>query len=180
MSNENIEYTTLGSSNIRVSKVCLGTWAIGGWMWGGSDDEESIRTIRTAIDKGLNFIDTAPAYGFGHSEEVVGKALKGYVKREKVVIATKAGLDWDDKGNVFRNSTRERILSEIDNSLQRLQTDYVDLYQIHWPDPLVPIEETAQVMADLLKAGKIRSVGVSNYSSEQMDVFRQVAPLHSV
>lgn len=180
MNKKIVEYTNLGSSNIQVSTVCLGTWAIGGWMWGGADDEESIRTIRTAIDKGLNFIDTAPVYGFGHSEEVVGKALKGYLPRDKVVIATKTGLDWDDKGKVFRNSTRGRILGEIESSLRRLRTDYIDLYQVHWPDPLVPIEETAQVMGDLLKSGKIRAVGVSNYSPEQMDVFRKIAPLHTV
>jgi len=180
MSIKNIEYTRLGSSGLHVSKICLGTWAIGGWMWGGSDEAESIRTIQTALDKGLNFIDTAPVYGFGQSEEIVGKAIKGYLKRDQVVVATKAGLEWDDKEKVFRNSTRQRILKEVEDSMRRLQTDYIDLYQIHWPDPLVPIEETAQIMADLLKTGKIRAVGVSNYSPDQMDAFRKVAPLHSV
>jgi aryl-alcohol dehydrogenase-like predicted oxidoreductase len=180
MSVKNIEYTRLGSSGLQVSKICLGTWAIGGWMWGGSDEAESIRTIQTALDKGLNFIDTAPVYGFGQSEEIVGKAIKGYLKRDQVVVATKAGLEWDDKEKVFRNSTRQRILKEVEDSMRRLQTDYIDLYQIHWPDPLVPIEETAQIMADLLKTGKIRAVGVSNYSPDQMDAFRKVAPLHSV
>lgn len=180
MTIKNIEYTRLGSSGLQVSKICLGTWAIGGWMWGGSDEAESIRTIQTALDKGLNFIDTAPVYGFGQSEEIVGKAIKGYLKRDQVVVATKAGLEWDDKEKVFRNSTRQRILKEVEDSMRRLQTDYIDLYQIHWPDPLVPIEETAQIMADLLKTGKIRAVGVSNYSPDQMDAFRKVAPLHSV
>ena len=180
MNNSDIEYTTLGSSDIRVSKICLGTWAMGGWMWGSTDEQESIRTILAAIDRGIFFIDTAPVYGFGRSEEIVGKALKRAVPREQVVIATKAGLEWTDQGKVFRNSTRQRILKEVDDSLRRLQVDYIDLYQIHWPDSLVPIEETAQAMAELLGAGKIRAIGVSNYSPEQMDAFRKVAPLHSV
>ena len=180
MKSKNIEYAELGNSGIQVSTVCLGTWAIGGWMWGGAEDDESIRTIHAALDRGVKFIDTAPVYGFGRSEEIVGKVLKGYLKRENVIIGTKAGLEWDDKGRVFRNSTRQRILKEIDDSLRRLQTEYIDLYQIHWPDPLTPIEETAQVMDELLKAGKIRAVGVSNYTPDQMDAFRKVAPLHSV
>ena len=179
MKSPNIEYMALSNSGISVSTVCLGTWAIGGWMWGGTDEEESIRTIHTALDKGINFIDTAPVYGFGRSEEIVGKALQS-VKRDQVVVATKVALEWDEKERVFRNSTRQRILKEIDDSLRRLQTDYIDLYQVHWPDPLVPIEETARVMDELLQAGKIRAIGVSNYSPEQMDAFRKVAPLHSV
>jgi len=179
MKSPNIEYMALGSSGISVSTVCLGTWAIGGWMWGGTDEEESILTIHTALDKGINFIDTAPVYGFGRSEEILGKALQS-VKRDQVVVATKVALEWDEKERVFRNSTRQRILKEIDDSLRRLQTDYIDLYQVHWPDPLVPIEETARVMDELLQAGKIRAIGVSNYSPEQMDAFRKVAPLHSV
>ncbi|MDW7774064.1 MAG: aldo/keto reductase [Desulfobulbaceae bacterium] len=180
MKTGNIEYTQLGGSGISVSKICLGTWAIGGWMWGGTEEEESIRTIRTALDKGINFIDTAPVYGFGRSEEIVGKALQGYVQRDQVVVATKSGLEWDDRGKVSRNSSRGRILKEIEDSLRRLQTDYIDLYQIHWPDPLTPMEETAQVMNELLEAGKIKAVGVSNYSPEQMDAFRKTAPLHAV
>jgi aryl-alcohol dehydrogenase-like predicted oxidoreductase len=176
----NIEYKWLGTSGIFASKVCLGTWSIGGWMWGGSEEDESIRTIRAALDKGVNFVDTAPVYGFGRSEEIVGKALKDYVARDRVVVATKVGLEWDETERVFRNSTRQRILKEVDDSLRRLQTDYIDLYQIHWPDPLTPIEESAETMAELLKAGKIRAVGVSNYTPEQMDRFRAVAPLHTV
>ena len=180
MSIDTIEYTRLGNSGISVSRVCLGTWAIGGWMWGGTEEDEAIRTIHSALDKGVTFIDTAPVYGFGRSEEIVGKAVKGYLRRDRVVLATKVGLEWDDKGKVFRNSTRQRILQEVEDSLRRLQTDYIDLYQVHWPDPLVPVEETAQVMAELLKTGKIRSVGVSNYTPAQMDAFRKVAPLHAV
>jgi aryl-alcohol dehydrogenase-like predicted oxidoreductase len=180
MQNTNIEHTALGDSGISVSKVCLGTWAIGGWMWGGSEEDESIRTIRSALDRGITFIDTAPVYGFGRSEELVGKAVKEYLERGRVVIATKVGLEWDDKGRVVRNSTRQRILKEVDDSLRRLQTDYIDLYQVHWPDQLTPIEETAQVMSELLKAGKVRAVGVSNYTPGQMDAFRKVSPLHTV
>lgn len=180
MNTTKVEYAALGDSGISVSKVCLGTWAIGGWMWGGSEEKESIRTIHAALDRGVNFIDTAPVYGFGRSEEIVGKALREYGQRNRVIIATKVGLDWDEKGRVFRNSTRRRILNELEDSLRRLQTNYIDLYQIHWPDPLEPIEATAQVMAELLKTGKIRAIGVSNYSPEQMERFRQNAPLHSV
>lgn len=180
MSTGNIEYTELGNSGISVSNICLGTWAIGGWMWGGSDEEESIRTIQAAVDRGINFIDTAPVYGFGRSEEIVGKALAGYVDRDRVVIATKVGLEWDDRERVVRNSGRQRIVIEIDESLRRLKTDYIDLYQVHWPDPLTPFEETARVLAGLLEEGKIRAVGVSNYSPEQMDAFQRVTPITSV
>ena len=179
MTTQSVEYTQLGSSGIRVSKVCLGTWAIGGWMWGGTEEEESIRTIRAALERGINFIDTAPVYGFGRSEEIVGKALQG-VPRDQVVIATKVALEWNDKGKVVRNASRQRILKEVEDSLRRLQTDYIDLYQVHWPDPLTPAAETAQVMAELLESGKIRAVGVSNYAPEQMAAFRAIAPLHAV
>ena len=149
-------------------------------MWGGSQESESIATIRTALDLGINFLDTAPVYGFGRSEEIVGKALRGAVSRDRVVIATKAGLEWTDGGKVFRNASRPRILKEVEDSLRRLQTDYIDLYQIHWPDYETPIEETAQVMAELLSAGKIRAIGVSNFTPEQMAAFRTVAPLHTI
>ncbi len=161
-----------------ISRVGLGTWAIGGWMWGGSDDTESIKTIQHAIDVGINLVDTAPVYGFGHSEEVVGKALAGDGRREKAVIATKVGLEWVD-GKVFRNSSPKRINVEIEESLRRLQTDHIDIYQIHWPDTSVPIEETAKALADLQRQGKILALGVSNFSPEQMEQWRSVAPLHS-
>ena len=180
MEKVNLEQQQLGSSGIQVSKICLGTWAIGGWMWGGSEEEESIRTIHAALEQGVNFIDTAPVYGFGRSEEIVGRALKGHVPRNRVVIATKVGLEWDGQERVYRNATRKRLLQEVEDSLRRLQMDYIDLYQIHWPDPLTPVEETAQVMHELLQAGKIRAVGVSNFSPEQMDAFAKVAPLHAV
>src|SRR3989454_6189227 len=174
-----MEYVTLSGTNLQASRVGLGTWAMGGWMWGGSDDQESVRTIHAALDKGINVIDTAPAYGFGRSEELVGKAVAASGHRDKVIIATKVGLEWHD-GNVVRNATRARVLHEIEDSLRRLQTSYIDLYQVHWPDPLVPVEETAAIMALLYQQGKIRAIGVSNYSPQEMERFRAVAPLHTV
>jgi aryl-alcohol dehydrogenase-like predicted oxidoreductase len=159
-----------------ISRVGLGTWAIGGAMWGGSDDAESIKTIQHALDIGINLIDTAPAYGFGHSEEIVGKALGDGRRRDKAVLATKVGLEWLD-GSVYRNSTPVRIREEIEDSLRRLRTDRVDLYQVHWPDPLVRIEETAATLLELQREGKILALGVSNYSPEQIDAWRRVAPL---
>jgi aryl-alcohol dehydrogenase-like predicted oxidoreductase len=172
-----METAAIAGTSLKVSRVAIGTWAIGGWMWGGTDETESIATIRAALDHGINVIDTAPAYGFGRSEEIVGKAIAEGHLRDKVVIATKVGLEWQD-GKVFRNASRGRIMREIDDSLRRLRTDYIDIYQVHWPDPLVPIEETAAAMQTLLEQGKIRAIGVSNFSIEQMQQFRGVAPLH--
>lgn len=160
-----------------VSRIGLGTWAIGGWMWGGADDDRSVTTIRSALERGINLIDTAPVYGFGHSEEIVGKALEGV--RDQAVIATKVALDWSE-GGPRRNSTPARIRQEVEDSLRRLRTDRIDLYQVHWPDPLVPIEETAAELETLRQEGKILAIGVSNYSTEQMDTFRKAAPLASV
>lgn len=173
-----METLVINSIKIPASRICLGTWAIGGWMWGGTDETESIKTIHTALDRGINVIDTAPVYGFGVSEEIVGKALQQYGKRDQIILATKVGLEWQN-GNVFRNSTPERIQFEIEQSLKRLRTDYVDIYQIHWPDPLVPFEKTAEAMFQLLQQGKIRAVGVSNYSPAQMDKFMTVLPIHT-
>jgi len=172
-----IETRTIEGIATPVSRIGLGTWAIGGWMWGGADDERSVTTIRTALERGINLIDTAPVYGFGHSEEVVGKALEGV--RDQAVIATKVALDWSD-GGPRRNATPARIRQEIEDSLRRLRTDRIDLYQVHWPDPLVPIEETAAELEKLRQEGKILAIGVSNYSTEQMEAFRRVAPLASV
>jgi aryl-alcohol dehydrogenase-like predicted oxidoreductase len=174
-----METTAVADIPLKVSRVALGTWAIGGWMWGGTDDARSVATIREALEHGVNIIDTAPVYGFGHSEEIVGKALAEGKLRSRTVIASKVGLEWRD-GGVFRNSSRDRILREIDDSLRRLQTDVIDIYQVHWPDPKVPIEETAETMHMLLREGKIRAIGCSNFSVAEMDRFRQVAPLHVV
>ena len=170
-----MEFMDIPRTGLKVSRVAIGTWAIGGWMWGGTDEAESIATIRAAIDHGINVVDTAPAYGFGRSEEIVGKAIAH--ARSNVIIATKVGLEWQgDK--VFRNASRTRIMREIEDSLRRLQTDYIDVYQVHWPDPLVAIEETAEAMYALYNQGKIRAIGVSNFSVDQMNRFRRVAPLH--
>src|ERR1700756_2848778 len=171
-----IETTRIPGTDLKPSRIGLGTWAIGGWMWGGSDDAESIRTIQAAIDRGITLIDTAPVYGFGHSEEIVGRALAEGGRRAKAVIATKVALDWQE-GKPFRNASRARILKEVDDSLRRLKTDVIDLYQVHWPDPKVPIEETAGALKDVMQAGKIRAIGVSNFPPAQMEKFRAVAPL---
>jgi aryl-alcohol dehydrogenase-like predicted oxidoreductase len=173
------EYIEITGTNLISSRIALGTWAIGGWMWGSSDEKESIRTIHAALDLGINLIDTAPIYGYGRSEEIVGHALRQRGRRESVILATKVGIDWT-RGKIERNSTRERILQELEDSLRRLQTDYIDVYQVHWPDPGVPIEETAAVLRELNEQGKIRAIGVSNYSQEQMECFQAVAAIHAI
>ncbi len=173
-----MEYVIIPNTDLKVTRIALGTWAIGGWMWGGTDEKESIKTIHAALDQGVNLIDTAPVYGFGRSEEIVGKAISKYSgNREDLFISTKVALEFED-GNVYRNSSRDRIYKEVHDSLKRLQTHYIDIYFIHWPDPLVAFEETAEAMKSLLGEGKIRSIGVSNYSVEQMDKFRKIAPIH--
>ena len=169
------EFVNIPGTQLKVSRGGLGTWAMGGWMWGGTDQRESVATIRAALDQGINLIDTAPVYGFGVSEEIVGAALEGI--RDRAVIATKTGLEWRD-GKVYRNATPARIIQEVDDSLRRLRTDYIDIYQVHWPDPLVPVEETAEAMRSLYEMGKIRAIGVSNFSVDQMARFRKVSPLH--
>src|SRR5262245_43902627 len=171
-----VEHASIRDIPIPASRVGLGTWAIGGTQWGGADDDESVRTIHAALNQGVTLIDTAFAYGFGHSEEVIGKALVEHGGRDRVVVATKGGLERIGD-ELFRNSSRGQLLSEVDQSLRRLRTDYIDLYQVHWPDYAIPYEETAQALADLQRAGKIRAIGVSNYSIEAMERFRSVAPL---
>jgi aryl-alcohol dehydrogenase-like predicted oxidoreductase len=173
----NVESATIAGSDVKVSRIGLGTWAIGGWMWGGTDERQAIATIHAAVDRGITLIDTAPVYGFGASEEIVGKALAMGGRRSRVVIATKVALEWRD-GKPFRNASRTRIMREVEDSLRRLRTDTIDIYQVHWPDPLVPIEETAEAMKALYDQGKIRAIGVSNFSVAQMKRFRSVAPLH--
>ena len=168
----NREFTDIPGTSLKVSPIAIGTWAIGGWMWGGTDEAKSVATIRAAFEHGINIVDTAPVYGFGRSEEIVGKAIAEGGLRSDVVIATKAGLEWDG-GRVFRNASRARILREVEDSLRRLRTDYIDIYQVHWPDPLVQIEETADAMQTLLEQGKIRAIGVSNFSVLQMERFRR-------
>ena len=174
-----LETINIPGTSLQPTRVALGTWAIGGWMWGGSDDADSIRTIQSAVDRGINIIDTAPVYGFGHSEEIVGRALAEGGRRQKTIIATKVALEWKD-GKVFRNASKTRIEKEIEDSLRRLQTDVIDIYQVHWPDDATPIAETAETLGKLFKAGKIRAIGVSNFNVAQMEAFRAVAPLHAI
>jgi aryl-alcohol dehydrogenase-like predicted oxidoreductase len=174
-----LERIAISGTSLEPSRVALGTWAIGGWMWGGTDTAESIATIQAAVEHGINLVDTAPVYGFGRSEEIVGKALAEGRLRSRVLIATKTGLEWND-GKVSRNASRARIMTEVEDSLRRLRTDHIDVYQVHWPDPLVAIEETAEAMHTLFRQGKIRAIGVSNFSVAQMERFRRVAPLHVV
>ena len=152
MNRESVEIPGLA---MRASRIGLGTWAMGGWMWGGTDQIASVATVREALDQGINLIDTAPVYGFGVSEEIVGRALADAGLRSQAIIATKVGLEWRD-GKIYRNASRSRIMQEIDASLGRLRTDYIDIYQVHWPDPLVPIEETAEAMRTLYDQGKIQ------------------------
>ena len=169
----------IGGSGLETSRIGLGTWAIGGWMWGGTDEAQSIATIRSAVERGVTLIDTAPVYGFGRSEEIVGKALAEGGLRRRVTIATKAGIAWKD-GKPYRDASPARIRLEIEDSLRRLRTDVIDLYQVHWPDPATPIAETAGALEELRRAGKIRAIGVSNYDPAQMDAFAAVAKLDSV
>jgi len=175
-----MEKRKFGNTDIEVTPVGLGTWAIGGWMWGGTDEAQSIDTIHRAVDKGIGLVDTAPVYGFGRSEEIVGKALTNG-RRDQVALATKAALNWnDDQDKVWRDATASRIEREVEDSLKRLQTDRIDIYQIHWPDPKTPMEETARALEKLYQAGKIRAIGVSNFTPSQMDELRKSVPLHSL
>jgi aryl-alcohol dehydrogenase-like predicted oxidoreductase len=174
----NMATIEIGGPDMVASRIALGTWAIGGWMWGGSDVRNAFRTIQAATDHGINLIDTAPAYGFGLAEEIVGRAVAPNGRRNRILIATKCGLEW--QGNkVRRNASPSRIREEIDESLRRLRTDYIDIYQLHWPDPAVPIEESAAALAKLLQEGKIRAIGVSNLDRDQIERFRQAAPLRT-
>jgi methylglyoxal reductase len=185
----------LGNSGIDASVVAFGAWAIGGWKWGGSDDDEAVRAIHASIDQGIDFIDTAPVYGFGHSEEVVGRAI--HDRRGKVVLATKCGLRWDKEvGHFFFSHERdtptgkqpvdiyiydgpESIRNEVEESLRRLKTDYIDLYQTHWQDPTTPIEDTMEVLVKLKEQGKIRAIGVCNATPSQMKAYQSIGPLAS-
>jgi aryl-alcohol dehydrogenase-like predicted oxidoreductase len=139
-----MEYIQIEGLPRQASRIGLGTWAIGGWMWGGTEESEAIGTIHAALEDGINLIDTAPVYGFGRSEELVGKALGGG-RRERAIIATKVGLDWES-GKILRNSSPVRLRQELEDSLRRLNTDVIDIYQVHWPDESVPFEETAKTL----------------------------------
>ncbi|MCA9728819.1 MAG: aldo/keto reductase [Candidatus Eisenbacteria bacterium] len=173
----------LGNTDLYLSVLGLGTWAIGGagWKmgWGAQDDAESIATIQRALDLGINWIDTAPAYGQGHSEEVVGRAIRG--RRDEVIVATKCGLVWEPgQYDVTERLTADSVRREIDDSLRRLQVEVIDLYQIHWPDPDPQIEEAWTVIAEAIRAGKIRYGGVSNFDVAQMLRAQAIHPIASL
>jgi len=175
-----MKYRKISGLEREISVLSLGTWAFGSdaW-WGYQDDRDSWSVLERAVELGINLIDTAPVYGRGHSEELVGKFLKETNKREEIVLATKVGLDWD-KSRIYHNLKRERMLKEIEDSFKRLQTDYIDLYQIHWPDPDTPIQESAETMYSFYQKGLIKAIGVSNYSVEQMREFMRYSPLHTL
>jgi aryl-alcohol dehydrogenase-like predicted oxidoreductase len=183
----------LGNSGIDASVIGFGAWAIGGWMWGGTSESEAIRAIHAALDAGINLIDTAPIYGFGSSEEIVGKALRD--RRDRAVIATKCGMVANTKLGAakFRSTALgssefghidvriynhpDSIREEVDLSLKRLQTDRIDLYQTHWQDPTTPVDDTMDALLSLKQAGKIRAIGVCNASVEQMRQYASRGPL---
>jgi aryl-alcohol dehydrogenase-like predicted oxidoreductase len=167
----------LGWTDLKVSRVGLGTWAMGDDFWGSVDDQESIRTIHAAIDNGISLVDTAPAYGNGHSEEVVGKAIKG--RRDRVVVATKVGIQ-KSGGKLQKNLSPDSVRQEIEDSLRRLGVESIDLYQIHWPDPKTPLEETLEVLLKAQEAGKFRYLGVSNFDTALMDKVRSITELASL
>lgn len=160
-----MKYKQLQNTGLSISVISLGSWVFSGDAWGGAPEQECIDAVNTALEYGINFIDTAPIYGFGRAEEIVGKAVKN--KRDKVILATKCGLR--AKGAYIENNlTASFIREEIENSLKRLGVDYIDLYQCHWPDPKTSIEETMKQMGVLQKEGKIRYAGLSNYPAPQL------------
>jgi len=177
-----MEYRTLGETDLQLSVITFGAWAAGGWMWGGNDTNDAVEAIKASYDLGVTSIDTAPIYGQGASEEIVGRAIKG-IPRDKLQIVTKYGMRWDDtKGtlafksknndgediDIYKYAGRESIIKECEDSLKRLGTDYIDLYQIHWPDVTTPIQETMETVAKLIAQGKVRQAGVCNYNVEQL------------
>jgi aryl-alcohol dehydrogenase-like predicted oxidoreductase len=187
-----MEYRKLGQSDLKVSELAFGAWAIGGWMWGGADSKEAVTAIETAIDHGMTTIDTAAVYGFGLSEELTGKAIKG--KRTKVQVLTKFGLVWNGKKgefffasqdnsgkpvDIYRYSSKDQVINDCELSLKRLGTDYIDLYQIHWADPTTPVCETMEALEILVRQGKIRAGAVCNYSEELMEEAEKTFPIAS-
>jgi len=173
----------LGNSDVKVTPIAFGAWAIGGWMWGGAEENAAIRAIHASYDAGITTMDTAPAYGFGKSEELIGRAMQG-IARDKYQILTKYGLNWktaegefyfdttDNSGKptkVYKFSKSSQVIQECEDSLRRLKTDYIDLLQIHWPDSTTPIAETMEAVASLIKGGKVRAAGVCNYSAAQVE-----------
>ncbi|WP_407485918.1 aldo/keto reductase [Elizabethkingia anophelis] len=184
-----MEFRKLGNTDLELSAITYGAFAIGGNMWGGNEKKDSIASVRASIDNGVTTLDTAPFYGFGLSEEMIGEAIKGF-DRSKIQLLTKFGLVWDGsnqgKGEfffdaeeagktipVYKYASKTSVIKEVEESLKRLQTDYIDLLQIHWPDATTPISETMEALEILLQQGKIRAAGVSNYSVEQVAEARQ-------
>ena len=170
-----MRYLQLGSTGLRVSAVSLGTWAMGGDYWGPIDEQQCIDALRAGLDHGINCIDTAPIYGHGYSETIVGRAIQGR-KREDIIIATKCGVP----GPNARNTSRASILKEIEGSLTHLGTDYIDLYQVHWPDPNTEPAETMDTLLDLKRQGKIRFIGVSNFGIPLIEAYRALGPIDSL
>lgn len=175
-----MELRKLGKSDVKVTPLAFGAWAIGGWMWGGAEVKAAIKAIKTAYEAGITTIDTAPIYGFGHSEELVGKAMEG-ISRDKYQILTKFGLNWqsqdgefyfeskDNDGKpvkIYKWASKKKVIQECEDSLRRLKTDYIDLYQIHWPDVTTPVNETFEAVQRLVEQGKVRAAGVCNYNTE--------------
>ena len=188
-----MEYRKLGETDLKLSVITFGAWAAGGWMWGGSDRREAVKAIRSAYDAGVTSIDTAPVYGQGTSEEIVGEAIKG-LPRDSIQLLTKFGMRWDlPKGDfafnskdnngrdiaIYKYAGRESIKKEVEDSLRRLGTDYIDLYQIHWPEYTTPIRETFETVAELIKEGKVRYTGVCNYDVAQMEEAEKYVKLAS-
>lgn len=173
-----MKHIRLGRSGLNVSRIAFGTWQLGG-DWGATDEVAAIRAIRHAREQGINFFDTAQGYGFGASERLLAKALEGY-RREDVVIATKGGLRSLGGARVERDASPESIRTGVDDSLRALASDYIDVLQVHWPDPKTPFTETAGALAELIAAGKIRHAGVSNFSAEQMDDFSRTLPVETL
>ncbi len=171
-----MEYRTFGRTGEQVSAMGFGTWPMSGDRYGPIEDEQAIRAIQQAIDAGVNCVDTAPGYGTGHSETVTGRALKG--RRDNVLLVTKCGIRWNPETKVAdRDSSRVNILREVDASLKRLDTDRIDVYLIHWPDIKVSFEEAFGAMDECVKAGKVRYVGVSNFTVEHMEACMKVRPI---
>ena len=173
-----MNYRKLGTTDLEISEITFGAWAAGGWMWGGTDRKDAIEAMRTSYEHGVTSFDTAPVYGQGESEEIVGEALKG-IPRDKVQILTKYGMRWDlakgvhamgsrdnagNKIDIYKYSGKESVIKECEDSLRRLGTDYIDLYQIHWPDSTTPVGETMEAVAKLIEQGKVRYAGVCNYN----------------
>lgn len=182
-----MEYRQIGNSDLKLSAITFGAWAAGGWMWGGTERKDAIEAIKASLDIGVSSIDTAPVYGQGESELIVGEAIKD-LPRDRVQILTKYGLRWDlDKGqfyfksannqgvpiDIYKYAAKESIIAECEQSLKRLKTDYIDLYQIHWPDESTPIDESMEAVSRLIEQGKVRYAGVCNYNADQLEAASQ-------